>query len=385
MITREEALQAYDELVQFRRLNPLNPKDYPPGGTETHHVVPVSCGGEDVPENLVRLEAKEHFMAHVYLWAIHRDDEFHVQMMNALLMMQVGTVRGTRSSIREFVLASEEYQKARKEFAAYMAQTISPKISGEKNGQFGKHWYYDPKTLDAKLLCENDVPDGWIPGKIYGDSFRDTISKISTGRVWICSVDGTEQKRANPQEAEKLLSTGKWKKGRIKYSDEVKARMRARTLATQLKHGRMFKQQKCAECGTVLTFGQKTFCCDACAQKFYEKQQQTKLEKRREKILDSIIQNQCFPVHSNGVHVGVVDRCYVRVYLESTVEQCCAKCGKADCKLTVHAKDGNCRNPALDNFEFLCRECYLKSGTAGFSGRSMRDINKRKREDSTAN
>lgn len=32
--------------------------------TETHHIVPISMGGQDVAENRVRLSARQHFVAH---------------------------------------------------------------------------------------------------------------------------------------------------------------------------------------------------------------------------------------------------------------------------------------------------------------------------------
>ena len=67
--------------------------------------------------------------------------------MCALNMMVKGTLTGNRKELRDFILLSEEYQKAREEYAQFTSETIGSKISGEKNGAFGKHWYYDPVTL----------------------------------------------------------------------------------------------------------------------------------------------------------------------------------------------------------------------------------------------
>ena len=43
------------------------------GYTEKHHVLPKCMGGSNDPSNIVRLTAKEHFMAHKMLVRIHPD------------------------------------------------------------------------------------------------------------------------------------------------------------------------------------------------------------------------------------------------------------------------------------------------------------------------
>ena len=165
MITKDEAVKAYDQLVLFRQQNQLQKTTENPGTVETHHILPISCGGEDVIENRINLFAKEHFMAHVYLWIIHHEDEFHYQTMCALNMMVKGTLTGNKKELRDFILLSEEYQKAREEYAQFTSETIGSKISGEKNGAFGKHWYYDPVTLKNFTFFEGQQPNGWIKGR----------------------------------------------------------------------------------------------------------------------------------------------------------------------------------------------------------------------------
>lgn len=43
------------------------------GYSETHHIIPRAHGGDNTPDNLVQLTAREHFLAHWLLWRIHRD------------------------------------------------------------------------------------------------------------------------------------------------------------------------------------------------------------------------------------------------------------------------------------------------------------------------
>ena len=237
MITKEEAVKAYDQLVQFRQQNQLYKTKENLGKVETHHILPTSCGGEDVPENRIDLLAKEHFMAHVYLWIIHHEDEFHYKTMCALNMMVNGTLDGSRKELRDFILMSEEYQKVREEFAQYSSQTIGEKVSGKNNGAFGKHWYYDPTTLSCAMLFEEDVPDGWINGRTYSsyDGFKIANQKIAEknkGKIQVYNPLTKEQKRIKPTDK---IPDGFGKGGRP-ITDDEKRRI-SNTLKTKSPKG----------------------------------------------------------------------------------------------------------------------------------------------------
>ena len=341
-MTKDEVVKAYDQLVQFRQQNQLQKTSENPGKVETHHILPISCGGEDIPENRINLLAKEHFMAHVYLWIIHHEDEFHYSTMCALNMMVKGTLDGSRKELRDFILMSEEYQKAREEYAQFTSETIGKKISGEKNGAYGKHWYYDPVTLSCAMFFEEDVPDRWKCGKKHNKSFRQHVSEATKNTVWIHSIDNLQQKHLKLAKANILLSSGQWEKGKIVFPKQEKEITRNSKTNKKKSHKKLKMLHWIAEA----------------------------------KKLD---QRGFFDCQKTLLYNGVVNRNQVRRYLLVTGHHCCAKCGKNDCKLTVHSKDGNCRNLAIDNYEFLCRECYLASGTAGFTGRSMHDVLVRKK------
>ena len=61
----------YDRLIQTRRARKIEADKY----YERHHIVPRSLGGSEDPENLVFLTAREHFIAHWFLWRIHSNRE----------------------------------------------------------------------------------------------------------------------------------------------------------------------------------------------------------------------------------------------------------------------------------------------------------------------
>jgi hypothetical protein len=58
----------YNSLIQ-KRINTPDLSD----ASELHHIIPLSIGGNDTPENIVRLSSREHFVAHFLLWRIHRN------------------------------------------------------------------------------------------------------------------------------------------------------------------------------------------------------------------------------------------------------------------------------------------------------------------------
>lgn len=43
--------------------------------------------------------------------------------------------------------------------------SIAKKRIGEKNGSFGRRWYYDPVTKKNGKFLEDEVPEGWVKGR----------------------------------------------------------------------------------------------------------------------------------------------------------------------------------------------------------------------------
>lgn len=57
--------KTYNLLIAKARANP------PAGYCEVHHIVPRCLGGTDDPSNLIRLSARQHFVAHLLLAKAH--------------------------------------------------------------------------------------------------------------------------------------------------------------------------------------------------------------------------------------------------------------------------------------------------------------------------
>lgn len=225
-MTKEEAQKAYDDLIAYRQQNILIKSKEHPGRVEIHHIIPISIGGSNNNLNKISLLAKEHFMAHVYLWIIHHDDEFHDQMTAALMNMHNGTIHGSRKEIREFILMSKDYQQAREEFGKIASILLSKVNKGKKNSNYGKHWIRNPQTKESKLISSNEVlPIGWeygnyknITNKVKAQLKK--FSQSSKGKMQIYNPITKERKHISKNDQ---IPEGFEKRGRpLKEQDKQK-------------------------------------------------------------------------------------------------------------------------------------------------------------------
>lgn len=91
--------------------------------SELHHITPRCIGGTDSPENLVRLTAREHFIAHALLFKIHKTSK----LAHAWFSM----LRSSPGQQRKFT--SRQYEKAKRAHVEALKQQI-----GIKNPFFRK-------------------------------------------------------------------------------------------------------------------------------------------------------------------------------------------------------------------------------------------------------
>jgi len=110
----------YNRLIETRKDRILDPSIY----YERHLIVPKSMGGIDDPTNMISLTLREHFLAHLLLWKIHRN-----RPMAAAFVYMTGNMRK-----QNFVLSSRMYEQV--------------KLAARENGQYNKGI---PKTLETRL------------------------------------------------------------------------------------------------------------------------------------------------------------------------------------------------------------------------------------------
>ena len=131
------------------------------GYTENHHILPRSLGGSDDKTNMVRLNAREHFICHLLLTKIYDyNTPSGKKMVKSFMMMMCS------SKNQERYITSKEFKVLREKFA----QIQSESQSGEGNSQYGKRWNWihnDSIRKIQKLSLNSDLPAGWEYGNIF--------------------------------------------------------------------------------------------------------------------------------------------------------------------------------------------------------------------------
>lgn len=169
--------------------------------TETHHILPKSLGGNDLPFNLVKLTAREHFICHWLLTKITTGEDRY-KMLNALRMMRAEKPGQERYKSR---ITARVYEAIKEEYA----QLHSIKVSGANNPMYGDKFY---RSEEGKLRQKE---------AISGDK------------------NGSKQAQARQKIAQSKLG-----KSRPEFSDEWKAKLSA---AKQGENNNMYGKKHTAE------------------------------------------------------------------------------------------------------------------------------------------
>lgn len=138
----------YDAIIKKRVMAEVRGGAY----MEKHHIWPRSLSGDNSPENLVRLTAKEHYIVHHLLTKIFSESK---EMATALWFMCQGktdSAKGVYVSPRVYAEARENFSKARlgKTHSAASRQKISAATGGENNPMFGRCHSEDAKRKNSE-------------------------------------------------------------------------------------------------------------------------------------------------------------------------------------------------------------------------------------------
>jgi hypothetical protein len=137
---------------------------------EDHHIIPRSLGGKDTIDNMALLTGREHYICHWLLTKIYpiNTDEYS-KMIFALWMMNSNPVENIQRYKN-----SRCYEWVRTRAARLIGIHNKISQSGNKNSQYGKHWYTNYETGECTSFI---IPpdDKWIQGR---NLFRGEYSKI---------------------------------------------------------------------------------------------------------------------------------------------------------------------------------------------------------------
>ena len=119
-------------------------------------------GGTDDKDNLVKLTAREHYIAHLLLVKItetNNDPISHGKMLYAFNCMRWGRSKGRR----EFRFNSRLYQRLRHEYAEFRSRIMK----SSDNPHRGTIWIYSEELRQNKKWDkEMTLPVGWKRGRV---------------------------------------------------------------------------------------------------------------------------------------------------------------------------------------------------------------------------
>lgn len=129
--------------------------------TECHHILPKSLGGTDDKSNLVNLLAREHFICHLLLTKMYKEESIEwIKMMKAFMYIHSESFNHQRYSDNKWY----EYLKTNYS----KAQSINQ--SGKGNSQYGTCWISDLKNKKCIKIKQDELQDylnnGWIKKRI---------------------------------------------------------------------------------------------------------------------------------------------------------------------------------------------------------------------------
>lgn len=146
----------YDQLVQ--KNHNFREGEY----FETHHKVPKCIGGTDDASNLVNLTAREHYVAHLLLVKITKQnsDKFaYGKMLYAFNCMRWGR----RSGKSSFKFNSRLYQALKEQYSRLRSQMMKT----DHNPSMGRIWIYSDELKQSKKWDKNvPIPKGWKQGRV---------------------------------------------------------------------------------------------------------------------------------------------------------------------------------------------------------------------------
>jgi hypothetical protein len=131
------------------------------GYSETHHIVPKCLGGSNSKSNLVKLTAREHFLAHYLLAKIY----------GGSLWAAVTKMSGNRRR-SGFLFNSRLYEVARKKHAFFISES-----------QKGRKLSILTKEKIAKSLREKESVNHPWTGRKHSQETKNKISLSNKGRI----------------------------------------------------------------------------------------------------------------------------------------------------------------------------------------------------------
>ncbi len=184
MVVNLKHLNRYINFIHSRKFREISEGSY----TEKHHVIPYSYYGKFEKEklNIIKLTAREHFIAHLILWKA-----FSGKFVNAFYIMQN---HSCKNGERYFKLTSRQYEKLRMDFSKQKSKELKGKtweeLYGEEkaklmkknHSEYRKRYRHSKETKDKISESHKKVNKDWMKGENNPSKNIEVGKKISKHR-----------------------------------------------------------------------------------------------------------------------------------------------------------------------------------------------------------
>lgn len=202
------------------------------GYNEIHHIIPKSMGGHKTnPENLVKLTAREHFIAHFLLAKIHGGTQWHA----------IKRMRGNDG----FYINSRLYEVARREIAKDVSQRMAgiPKSDEQKAkisaATVGKKKSPEAVEKTRQALTGRKATAEQLAslalGRVRPEDYVSPLKGVSRPTPWLIGSVPTNKGKKASEETRAKLSVAH--KGRKQTPEQIAKRVASRH-ATLVAQGR---------------------------------------------------------------------------------------------------------------------------------------------------
>lgn len=182
----------YEKLIENAKARVFPENEY----GETHHIIPRCFGGKDSNDNMVKLYAREHYIAHLLLWKMEMSPKMHNKMSMALHVMVNGS--GNKKQNRSYLIPARIYEQSRKAYVTAIKEHFT-----EHGGTF-KGRKHKPESIQ-KIIEGNartkDIRSAKLSGKgngMYGrkhtEETKTILKEIHTDR-WTVELREEQSKR----------------------------------------------------------------------------------------------------------------------------------------------------------------------------------------------
>ena len=147
------------------------------GYTERHHIIPRCMGGDNQPDNLVELTAREHFLCHMLLCEIYPKN---YKLLHALFLMSIGK---QKVKAQQYVIGSRTYERLRLEYSNMLTGRPQSEETKLKKSISMKQAWASKSTEEMSKIgdkrWETRIQNGT---NIVTEQQKENISKALMGR-----------------------------------------------------------------------------------------------------------------------------------------------------------------------------------------------------------